>query len=384
MSEAKHINIMVLGLRGFPNVQGGVESHCQELYPRLIEKGFSVDVITRAPYVDRSIKEWKGVRFRALWSPASSSLEAMLHSLIGVLYAAVKRPDVLHIHAIGPGIVTPIARLLGLRVVVTHHGPDYDREKWGKFARFILKLGEAMGMRFSSRRIVISNVIRALVMDKYTKDSDLIPNGVSPAGAPGTGKVLSECGLEAGKYVALVSRMVPEKRHINLIKAFRQAALGEWKLALIGDLSAEDVYVGKVRAEVGESSDVVLTGFRSGEQLRDLLTNAGVFVLPSSHEGLPIALLEAMSYGLPVIASDIPAHLELDLDKRCYFPLGDEGQLSDRLKLFEQDDEFRRSQSVIGKKLVAEKYDWDDVASRTADVYCKAVSGAQYELRSLG
>lgn len=376
MSEAKNINIMVLGLRGFPNVQGGVESHCQELYPRLIEKGFSIDVITRAPYVDNNVKDWKGIRFRALWSPSSSGLEAMLHSLLGVLYAGVKRPDVLHIHAIGPGIVTPIARLLGLRVVVTHHGPDYDREKWGKFARFILKTGEAMGMRYSSRRIVISNVIRTLVMDKYTKPSDLIPNGVSPAGAPGSGLVLTECGLEAGKYVVLVSRMVPEKRHLNLIKAFRQAGLREWKLVLVGDFSAEDAYVKKVRAEIGESVDIILTGFRSGEELRDLLTNAGIFVLPSSHEGLPIALLEAMSYGLPVIASDIPAHLELDLDKRCYFPLGDEAKLSDRLKSFERDLEFRRNQSEFGKKLVAKKYDWGEVANSTAEVYCRAVSGA--------
>lgn len=376
MCDPKSIKIMVLGLRGFPGVQGGVESHCQELYPRLAEKGFSVDVITRAPYVDQSVKDWRGVRFHALWSPSSSGLEAMLHSMLGVLYAGIKRPDVLHIHAIGPAIATPVARLLGLRVVVTHHGPDYDREKWGRFARFVLKTGEAMGMRFSTRRIVISNVIRMLVMDKYTQSSDLIPNGVSPAGEPGSGRVLDECGLSPQKYIVLVSRMVPEKRHLDLIQAFRSAKLDGWKLALVGDLSADDAYVRKVRVATAEKPDVVLTDFRSGEQLRDLLANAGFFVLPSSHEGLPIALLEAMSYGLPVIASDIPAHLELGLDERCYFPLGDEGQLSDRLKLFERDSEFREQQSQFGKKLVAEKYDWDEVAENTADVYRKTVGGA--------
>lgn len=375
MSEAENIKIMVLGLRGFPGVQGGVESHCQELYPRLIEKGFSVDVITRAPYIDQNVKQWEGVRFHALWSPSASGLEAMLHSLLGVLYAGIKRPDVLHIHAIGPAIVTPIARLLGLRVVVTHHGPDYDREKWGKFARFILKTGEAMGMRFSTRRIVISNVIRTLVKARYRKASDLIPNGVSPAGEAGSGAVLEECGLVSGKYIVLVSRMVPEKRHLDLIRAFRSAKLGGWKLALVGDLSTGDAYAGKVRS-AAEGADVVLTDFRSGEQLRDLLINAVFFVLPSSHEGLPIALLEAMSYGLPVIASDIPAHLELDLDERCYFPLGDEAKLSDRLELFEQDVGFRQQQSEAGKKLVAEKYVWDEVAENTADVYRKVVSGS--------
>lgn len=369
MSDDGTLKVMVLGLRGFPNVQGGVESHCQELYPRIVERGIRVDVICRAPYVDKSLHEWKGVFFHSLWSPSATGLEAMLHSCVGVLYAAIKRPDVLHIHAIGPAIVAPLARLLGVKVVVTHHGPDYDREKWGAFARFILKTGEKLGVNFSNRRIVISEVIRSLVQDKYGKSSDRIPNGVSePIGSSST-DALTEYNLVSGNYVLLVSRMVPEKRHLDLIRAFRKASLDGWKLVLVGDISAEDEYVRAVSTEVQIDSDVVLTGFRTGDELAGLLTYAGVFVLPSSHEGLPIALLEAMSFGLPVIASDIPAHLELELDQRCYFQLGNVDGLSDRLTSLVNDPQFREAQSDFGRQTVRDKYNWDNVADQTALLY---------------
>ena len=373
MSENRSLRIMVLGLRGFPGVQGGVETHCQALYPLIAQLGFEVDVLTRAPYVDQSVTEWEGIRFHALWSPVASGLEAMLHSCLGVLYAATKRPDILHVHAIGPAIVTPLARLLGVRVVVTHHGPDYDREKWGAFARFVLKTGESFGMRFANRRIVISEVIQSLVMEKYGKTSDRIPNGVREPQSTGSADVLDELALCKNRYVLLVSRMVPEKRHVDLIRAFRQAALEGWKLVLVGDLSADDDYVREVGEAAGQSGDVVLAGFRTGEELAGLLTHAGVFVLPSSHEGLPIALLEAMSYGLTVVASDIPAHLELALDERCYFPLGDVGQLAERLSSITADEIFRQSQSEYGRRTVREKYNWSDVAASTAALYREIV-----------
>ncbi|MDO6460052.1 glycosyltransferase family 4 protein [Granulosicoccaceae sp. 1_MG-2023] len=377
MSETKPIQVMVLGLRGFPDVQGGVETHCQALYPLLVERGFKVDVLTRAPYADPQLKTWQGVRFHRLWSPRSSGLEAMLHSLLGVCYAALRRPDVLHIHAIGPAIVTPLARLFGLKTVVTHHGPDYDREKWGRFARFILKAGEFGGMRFSNARIVISEVIRTLVRQKHGKESTLIPNGVRMPGAAqdGEAQVLDELDLTAGRYVLLVSRMVPEKRHADLIRAFAGAELEGWKLVLVGDVSAADNYVTEVSALAGQTGNVVIAGFRRGAQLAGLLRNAGIFVLPSSHEGLPIALLEAMSYGLPVIASDIPAHLELQLAEPCYFPLGDVDALSARLQAMAADAVLREQVAEAGKAMVREKYDWADVADKTAALYRQVVAG---------
>jgi glycosyltransferase involved in cell wall biosynthesis len=309
------------------------------------------------------------VHFHSLWAPPSKGLEAILHTFLGVLYAGfVRRPDVLHIQAIGPAIMTPLAKLLGLKVVVTHHGPDYDRQKWGRFAKLVLQLGERFGMRWSNERIVISEVIRRIVLNKYGLDSVLIPNGVVLPVMPDTAGELTSFGLEPGKYILLVSRLVPEKRHVDLIAAFQQAMLPGWKLAIVGASDHPDTYVTHVLDMAAATPGVVCTGLQTGQALRELYANAGIFVLPSSHEGLPIAMLEALSYGLPVVASDIPANMEVGLPDEHYFPLGDVNALSERLAEFSakyltaEDRETRRS-------WVSGRFNWNDIARQTLAVY---------------
>ncbi|MES9885897.1 MAG: glycosyltransferase, partial [Candidatus Sedimenticola sp. 6PFRAG1] len=167
-SENKPLHVFMLGFRGFPGVQGGVETHVEHICPILASHGCRVTVAMRAPYVPEGLaSKWRGVRIIKLWSPHSRGLEAILHTFIGILYAGFLRPDVVHLQAIGPALMTPIARLLGLRVVVTHHGPDYDRQKWGPFAKFVLQMGERFGMRWSQARIVISKTIANMVFHKH-------------------------------------------------------------------------------------------------------------------------------------------------------------------------------------------------------------------------
>jgi glycosyltransferase involved in cell wall biosynthesis len=360
---------MVLGLRGFPDIQGGVESHASCLYPLLSKLECDVEVIVRSPYWKNDRPEsWQGVRFRRLWAPKATGLEAIVHSLIGVLYACWKRPDILHIHAIGPAIVTPIARLFGLRVVVTHHGPDYDREKWGRFARWVLRTGEALGMRFANQRIVISGVIGQLIKSKYGKDSVLIPNGVIVRDAPATTGALARFSLTPRRFVLNVSRFVPEKRQLDLIDAFRRARLPGWKLVLVGSLEPVDGYIRDVQSTTRNASDVVLTGFQTGLALQELYAHAGLFVLPSSHEGLPIALLEALSYGLPALSSNIPANLEVGLPERQYFRLGDVDAIASLLAEYASrpDDVLARD---VRRNWVRERYDWNAIAGQTHSVY---------------
>lgn len=369
------LRIMMLGLRGFPGVQGGVETHAEHLCPLLVEMGCDVEVIVRSPYQpDAFRKSWKGVRFKPLWSPKSKGLEAILHTFLGVLYAGfVSRPDVLHIQAIGPALMTPLARLLGLRVVVTHHGPDYDRQKWGRFAKLALRLGEQFGMRWSNGRIVISGVIRSLVREKHDIDSTLIPNGVMLPEIPASTKALNQFGLEPGKYVMLVSRLVPEKRHMDLIEAFRRAGLVGWKLVIVGASDHPDAYTRQVLEAAATMPWVVCTGFQSGQGLRELYAHAGLFVLPSSHEGLPIAMLEALSYGLPVVASDIPANLEVGLPAEHHYPLGDVDALAARLREFAARPLTMESRNAR-RDWVSERFNWADIAERSLDVYRAALA----------
>jgi glycosyltransferase involved in cell wall biosynthesis len=366
------MKVLVLGVRGLPNVQGGVETHAEQLYTRLAEMGCEVEVIVRTPFVSALHRSHGDIRLRRIWAPRAVGFEALVHSILGVLYAGLTRPDILHIHAIGPAAVTPIARLLGLRVVVTNHGPDYERDKWGQFARWVLRTGESFGVRYSHARIAISRGIQTLIQSRYGQQSDLILNGVAAADPETDSAELERRGLTRGRYFLQVSRIVPEKRQLDLIEAYASVPNRQWKLVLVGG-AGKDAYSRKV-ACAARAAGVVMTGFLTGSPLRQLYSHAGAFVLPSSHEGLPIAILEALSYGLPVIASNISANLEIGLDARRYFPLGDVSALAQRLADVAQspDDEAARAER---RRWVTDTYDWTRIARQTLGVYRRVLSG---------
>jgi glycosyltransferase involved in cell wall biosynthesis len=359
------VRIMVLGIRGIPSIQGGVETHAEQLYARLAQMGCDIEILVRTPFVSPQIRTFGTIRLRRIWSPRTSGFEALIHSVLGVLYAGIARPDVLHIHAIGPAIVTPLARLLGLRVVVTNHGPDYDRDKWGTLARFVLRTGERLGMRWANARITISRVIEQIVQAKYGCESDLIPNGAVPVSPQVESQAVRKFGLERGRYFVHVGRIVPEKRQLDLIEAFARAQPPGWKLVLVGNGTGP--YMDAVK-KAARDAGVILAGFQRGAALAQFYSHAGAFILPSSHEGLPIALLEALSYGLPVLASDIPANLEVGLAASNYFPVGEVNSLAERLSQLASTplDEAARERR---RRWVLEHYDWGRIAQQTLAVY---------------
>ncbi|HEV7322807.1 MAG TPA: glycosyltransferase family 4 protein [Ensifer sp.] len=360
---------MMLGLRGIPNVQGGVEKHVEMLAGKLLANGWDVEVVGRRGYLESGDRfAWNGVEVLPLWAPRRMALEAIVHTFLGVCLAAWRRPDVLHIHAIGPALMTPLARMLGLKVVVTHHGYDYDRQKWGGFARRTLKLGEFLGMRFSNGRVAISRDIAQTMRARHHVSMTLVPNGVGITPPSGNTGILAEFGLERRHYILLAARIVPEKRQLDLIRAFAKCNLAGTKLVLAGGAEFESPYVAEVKALARETPGVVLTDFQSGDRLAELFANAALFVLPSSHEGMPIALLEAMAYGLPVLASDIVANQELDLAPDEYFHLGDIDALAagitQKLAAPLSDEEMRERAAHAEAT-----YSWTNVAQKTAAVY---------------
>ena len=363
------LHIMMLGLRGFPKVQGGVESHVENLSRELVAMGCTVTALVRSAHQTHDAgRPWQGIRFKKIWSPSSARLEAIVHTFLGVLYAATVRPDILHIHAIGPALMTPLARLLGLRVVVTHHGEDYQRQKWGRLAKLALKLGEQLGMRYAHAPIAISTGIRHAVALKIGRRCSCIVNGVGLPDLTGGTVILDKFGLVPRRYVLLVSRLVPEKRHIDLIHAFLAATMPGWKLVLVGKADHDDPYIGRVQAAADGAETIVFTDFLGGQDLHDIYLHAGIFVLPSSHEGLPIAILEAMSYGLPVIASDIAANREIANDAIDYFPVGDVKALTKLLEhAVEAPFDSMRCEQI--RNIVRTTYRWRDIAEKTHAVY---------------
>jgi glycosyltransferase involved in cell wall biosynthesis len=373
----------MLGLRSVAKGQGGVEAHVDQLAQELDRAGLVVEIVVRSPYAGKEkTQRGFGTRIVPIWSPAGQRLEAFIHSVLGVLYAANARPRILHIHAVGPSLVAPLARLAGLAVVTTHHGEDYNREKWGPVARRMLRLGEWSAARFSNARIVVSSSLARKLGGKFGVEFNYVPNGVRLPRPVASRISLAEWGLEPGRYLLNVGRIVPEKRQLDLIKAFAKLAIPDVKMVIAGTADHPSEYSREVARMADETPGVVMVGFVSGQPLAELYSNAGLFVLPSSHEGLPIALLEAMAYGNRVLASDIDANLNVGLPVECHFSLGAIEELTNALRR-------GLEQSGTGKRVdwsdLLTDYDWMDIAQRTMAIYRSAAewSGAAMQQQDL-
>lgn len=361
------MKIVVIGTRGIPGIQGGVETHCQHLYPRLAAMGHDVTVIRRSCYLDEADApdtdgKFKGVSLCDVFAPRRKSLEAIVHTFLAVLRARTMNPDVLHIHAVGPSIMTPLARLLGIKVVTTNHGPDYDRQKWGGLAKFVLRTGEKMGAKFSNAVIVISRPIANTLAKLYNRnDTKLIFNGVPAPSLDLNTDYINSLGLESRRYVVCLGRLVPEKRFDDLVKAFAKAAPEGYKLVIAGEADHPDDY-SRMLHDLADSHGVVRTGFIKGRELNQLMSHAALYVLPSSHEGLPISLLEAMSYGIDVLASDIPANRIAELNDDDFFAVGDINTLSQKIT-------ERLEAGRTPRFYDLSPYDWNHIAKQTLAVY---------------
>ncbi len=360
------MKIVVIGTRGIPGIQGGVETHCEELYPRVAALGHDVTVMRRRNYVtdNNRMEQYKGAQLVDLYAPSSKSLEAIVHTTLAVFKARRLKPDVLHIHGIGPGLLAPVARMLGMKVVLTVHSFNYDHDKWNRFAKSILRLGERLSTRWANRIISISGPIKDSLESRYpSRDIKLIFNGVnkppqvdlkdsSPA-VPGLGKK---------PYFLALGRLVPEKGFDLLIKAFAQSGLKDhYDLVIAGEADHPTPHSEQLKADAREAG-IIMPGYISGEPLRKLMAGADLFLLPSRTEGLPIALLEAMSYGLDVVASDIPANRLPQLAANDFFKAGDIDALAARLKEKAAAGKRRREYNLSA-------YNWDNIARRTAEVY---------------
>lgn len=366
-------DVIILGLRDYRGAQGGVETHVRGLVDNLpTGNPGRIEVVVRSRYAPETAgPDETRVKAVSLWSPKSKYLEAIIHSALGVVYAAMRRPKVLHIHAVGPAIVTPFARMLGLKVVFTHHGEDYKREKWGARSRLVLRLGEYFGMRMSNEVISIGRALTTDLEKRYERKVHFIPNGVKlPSGEPGL-SALEQYGLTPGKYFLNVARFVPEKRQLDLIRAFRNLDLPDYKLVLVGAADHSSDFAREVLEEAANTPGVICTGALSGSPLQELYSHAGVFLLPSSHEGLPLVLLEALSYNLPVVMSDIPALTDLGLPAHWYHTVADVASLEDRIR--EAVTTGFPDHAAIAQDFL-KRFRWPDIAEATRDVYRKVAA----------
>jgi glycosyltransferase involved in cell wall biosynthesis len=259
------LKIAVVGTRGFPGVQGGVETHCEKLYSQLAKNGCDITVFTRKPYVSKDVPTFNGVSLIPVNCPRSKFLEAIVHTFKSVLMARKIKPDILHIHAIGPSLFAPFARAFGMKVVVTNHGPDYKREKWPPPAKVFLRFCERMGTKFANKIIAISGNISDDIKQKYGREVVTIPNGIEMPGHMETQDILKKYGLQKRNYILSVGRFVPEKGFDVLMEAFNKLASEQAiKLASSEDSKLTSEQASKRASEqAGKRGDLAVFALRT-------------------------------------------------------------------------------------------------------------------------
>jgi len=373
------MRIAYIGLKGLPGTFSGIETHVHELGKRLVLRGHEVTAYVRPQYTPREIREDAGIRLRHIPTIKSKHLDASVHSFLSAVHSISASYDIVHFHTIGPASFGSLTRLSNAKIVTTIHRMDYLSGKWGWFARSCLQLAERVCLNVSHRTIVVAPFLR----EHYNAlgyDVEYIPNGVPlPSSAIGADE-LGKLGLRPNEYYLFLGRLVPEKRPEWAIKAFIESCPGHEKLVIAGGSSATDRYVEELKRVAAPAEDrIIFTGAVYGQLKEELLGNARAFLLPSALEGLPITLLEAMSYGRPCLVSDIPPHKDVIVDGRNGF-LHDAdsfASLSARLgQLPGMDSSHLAEVGAAARRTVAENYDWEDVVDSIEKCYEATLSGA--------
>lgn len=380
------MRIAMIGLRGLPARAGGVERHVEELATRLVDRGHDVTVFCRPGYAPESGRTYRGIKLAQLPTIKARGGEALVHSGLSAFASLGNKYDVAHFHAVGPGLFTPLTRAFGrCAIVQTIHGLDDQRAKWGGGAQKLLRAGTLLSAHVPDEVVVVSRALAEHYRERYGRYTTYIGNGVPVPEQVEFGR-LERFGLERDNYVAFVGRMVPEKDPALLLRAFRQVETDQ-KLVLVGDSSHTDGYMTRLRELAAEDARVVLVGYQYGDDLTALFAGARLFVQPSLLEGMPITLLEAAAYGLPVLASDIPPHREVlgDLGSagRLVFRAGDLGDLTAALtaSLFADPTAVQLTASQLRDDVVR-RYDWDVATDLLEEAYLRARSRRRAGMRA--
>lgn len=364
------LRVAMIGQKGYPPVGGGIERHVAELARRLAARGIAVDIYSRPHYSAASgPTAVPGVRVLRRPSLPTKHLDAFSHTLVSSCDVLWRRADIVHYHALGPSLFAWLPRFLGRRrTVVTVHGLDWQRDKWGPVARSVLKLGETASCRLPDRTIVVSRALQEHFRERRGLETVYIPNGIEAPRTPGP-EVLAAAGLPA-QYVLFAARIVPEKglhllleAHGRLPESLRRA----FPLVVAGDAGFTRGYAEELQSRA--HAEVRFLGFVHGTLLEALFAHASVMVLPSTLEGLSITLLEAMAAGRCCLVSDIPPNLEAAGGCCAPFPSGDAPALQERLRRLLEDPQERSRLGEKARSRALACYSWDAVAEQTAQLY---------------
>ena len=373
---SEKLNIAMLGHKRIPSNEGGVEVVVEALCARMAALGHSVTCYNRAghhvsgaEYELAAGSVYRGIRLVTVPTLERKGYAAVVSSFFAAVRAAFGKYDVVHIHAEGPAFFSWLPKLLGKRVIVTVHGLDWQREKWnGGFASKFIHLGERCAVWFADEIIVLSENVRQYFLDTYGRTTRFIPNGVAASTLESPRLIEEKWGLQKDGYILYLGRIVPEKGETYLIEAFKQVKTDK-KLVIAGGSSDTECYMKELQALAAEDARILFTGFVQGQLKDELYSNAYVYTLPSDLEGMPLSLLEAMSYGSCCLVSDIPECAEVVEDKAVRFRKGNVEDLREKLQTLCDQPETVAGYKKNAAGFILNKYGWDDVVEKTLALY---------------
>jgi glycosyltransferase involved in cell wall biosynthesis len=373
------MRIAMIGQKGIPAIFGGVERHVHELSVRLVRRGHDVTVYSRHWYVhENKADSFAGVKIKKVKSIHTKHLDTITHVFLSTIHAIGQKYDVIHYHGVGPALLSWMPRVFSpqTKVINTFHSIDRKHEKWGLFARLVLKMGERATCSFAHQTIAVSRTIQKYVRDVYDVDVSYIPNGVPVYTKSKKKDKLNQWNLKSKSYILVVTRLIPHKGVHYAIAAYKKLlhanpkVVGNKKLVIVGDGYYTEEYVSYLKKMAGGEKKIVFTGFQTKENLRQLFSNALLMIHPSNNEGLPITVLEGMSYGLPILVSDITEHRELIPEPEYNFTHGDAESLKTHLeKILKRSSATLMSRGKKNKQSITRDFEWKNIVDETEELY---------------
>lgn len=369
------LKIAMIGHKRIPSREGGVEIVVEEISKRLVKLGHSVDAYNRSGQhvsgkefnvVDYdNLKEYEGIRIIRIPTIEKKGLAAFVYSLLASIYVVGKDYDVIHYHAEGPCLFMWIPSLFGIRTTCTVHGLDWARSgKWGSLGSTIIKLGEKVAVLFADEIIVLSKQVQRYFLETYNRETTLIPNGVNRPEKKDPSIISEKYGLGSMNYILALSRLTREKKTDLLIEAYKELETDK-KLVIAGGSSDSGEYVNLLHELAKDDPRIIFTGFVQGQEMEELYSNAYIYCLPSELEGMPLSLLEAMSYGNCCLVSDIPENADVVKSKGVIFETNEKDSLVEELKKLLEQPGVVEKYKADAADYICKKYSWDDVVEKT-------------------
>lgn len=376
MGNAKRqLNICMLGHKRIPSREGGIEIVVEELSTRMVAAGHQVTCLNRSgkhvsgdAFMTEKVKEHKGVRVKTVATLDKKGLAAMTASVTGALVAAFGKYDVVHFHAEGPCAMLWLPKLFGKRCIATIHGLDHQRAKWGKLARAYIMLGEKCAAKLADEIIVLSKGVQQYFETTYGRKTVFIPNGVTKPELRQAQEIAEKFQLQKDSYILFLGRLVPEKGIHYLIEAYQQLKTDK-KLVIAGGISDTGEYEQVLQKLAADNPNILFTGFVQGNLLEELYSNAYLYVMPSDLEGMPLSLLEAMSYGNCCVTSNIEECAAVMGNFGITFPKGNVQALANTLQQLCDAPQTVAQYKHHAAAYITEKYNWDDVTDKTLELY---------------